>query len=62
MSNNNEVKTACIVLIFVITIILIISLLHKKNSNISDYEHFLNYNQTRTKTLNWCNKMKKVGL
>ena len=62
MTNNDEIKAAFIVLIFVIIITLIISLLYKKNSNNTEYEHFLNYQDARTKTLNWCNKMKKVGL
>lgn len=62
MSNNDEIETAFIVLIFVIIIILIISILYQKNSNNTEYEHFLNYQDSRKKTLNWCNKMKKVGL
>jgi hypothetical protein len=62
MSNNNETKTACIVLIFVIIIILIISLLYRKNTNTTEYEQFLNYQDAKTKTLNWCSKMKNVGL
>ena len=62
MSNKNEIKSACIILIFVIIIIVIISLLYRKNSSNVEYEQFLNYQDAKTKTLNWCSKMKNVGL
>jgi hypothetical protein len=62
MTNKDEIKTACIVLILVISIILIISLLYKKNNKSTEYEQFLNYQDAKKKTLNWCSKMQSVGL
>lgn len=74
----NEIETALIVLSFVIIIIVIILYLYEKQGKLnrkspidspiiyspidSPIESFANYQDVKTKTENWCNKMLKVGL
>ena len=67
--NKNNIQTACIVLIILTITIIIISFLYDKqntmqnaNRNSMDIESFVNYQDVKTKTLNWCNKMQKTGL
>lgn len=67
----NEIKNAFIVLLSVISIIFIIIFIYKKHNinnikNINNYnqslESFANYQDVKTKTINWCNKMQNAGL
>jgi len=56
---KSEIETACVVFSLVIIIIFILAFSYNKNI---ENEQFLNYQDTKTKTMNWCNKMKGVGL
>lgn len=60
----NEIQNAFIVLLSVIVIISIILFLYKKqNKNNNMYlESYANYQDVKTKTINWCDKMKNAGL
>lgn len=64
--------TPIIIFLSILTIIIILCtiILEPKNNSINNEdtvslnqtEHFANYQDVKTKTLNWCNKMQKVGL
>jgi len=62
----DDIKNAILILVIVIFITIYISILHskqtKQNSEKPQIESFTTYQDVKTKTLNWCNKMKKVGL
>lgn len=71
--NKNNIQTACIVLIILTITIIIISFLYDKQNSMQNsiknsmqntmgIESFVNYQDVKTKTLNWCNKMQKTGL
>ena len=70
MNNSNETENAIVTLVIVMLVILALSFTYKniyKNTinnkiNNSQMEPFINYQDTKTKTINWCNKMKSVGL
>ena len=60
------IETALLVLIIAIAIIIIISFLYQKQNNIKtqnqSLESFANYQDVKTKTINWCTKMQNAGL
>ena len=74
--NTNNIENALLMLVITIIIIILISFLYQKNniiqiSNIfnnnysnstESLETFVNYQDVKTKTLNWCDKMHNVGL
>ena len=70
MNNSNETENAIITLVIVMLVILALSFTYKNiYENTNNYkinntqmEPFINYQDTKTKTINWCNKMKSVGL
>lgn len=57
--NNDNAFGALIIFIIIIIIILI---LYENNFAKRKNEQFLNYQEAKTKTLNWCDKMKNVNL
>jgi hypothetical protein len=68
----NDIENALLVLSFVIIIIVIILYLYEKQNKLnnksidssidSSIEKFANYQDVKTKTENWCNKMLQAGL
>jgi len=64
----NEIQNAIIVLLCVIIIITIITFLYQKQNtntntnNNTSLESFANYQDVKTKTINWCNKMQTSGM
>jgi len=59
-NNNNPFSAFGALIIFIIIIIILI--LYENNFAKRKNEEFLNYQQSKTKTLNWCKKMKNVNL
>lgn len=58
----NETNNAILILIIVICSIVYISIIHKKQNNEKVEAFTASYQDVKTKTLNWCSKMQKVGL
>ena len=62
MNNSNETENAIITLVIVMLVILALSFIYNNENTNTKMEPFINYQDTKTKTINWCNKMKSVGL
>lgn len=58
---NSKLLTAIIILLIILILVIIISVLYDKY-NIHIKEPFANYQDVKTKTINWCKQMLGVGL
>lgn len=56
---KKEISNAITILLIVIVLVIVIALIYNKYMY---SEQFINYNDVKTKTLNWCKKMQAVGL
>ena len=69
---KNDINNAFVTLVIFIIIIIILILILYKNNNLNsvnanvnanaNIEQFLNYQEAKTKTINWCSKMKDLNL